>query len=99
MSSHSVPVRVYLAVFSALMVLTAVTIWIAFIDLGVLNTVVAISIACVKAVLVILYFMHARYGSRLIWVVISGGAAWFVLLIALVMCDYVSRGWLPYPGK
>ena len=66
MSNHVVPLRVYFSVFGALMVLTAITVAVAFFDLGVLNNVVALGIAGLKATLVILYFMHVRYSGRLI---------------------------------
>ena len=93
MSEHVVPRRVYYAIFSTLIVLTGVTVAVSFVDLGPLNTLVAMTIACVKATLVVLYFMHARYGSRLIWVMLGAGVLWLVILIALTMGDYASRGW------
>ena len=96
-SHHIVPLKVYIGVFVTLMVLTFVTIQAAFLDMGFLNTVVAVSIACVKAFLVILYFMHVRYGTRLVWVVIMIAAAWFLILIAMTMGDYASRDWM-IPG-
>jgi cytochrome c oxidase subunit 4 len=99
MSHHIVPVRVYYAVFAALMVLTAVTVWVAFYDLGILNNVAALGIAAVKATLVVLYFMHVRYSSRLISLTVATGFAWLVVLLVLIMSDYFSRGWLPFPGK
>jgi len=98
-SHHIVPLKVYFAVFFALMVLTFITIQVAFVDLGIFNTVAAIAIACIKASLVVLYFMHARYGTRLVWVVVATAAAWFVILIALTMGDYASRGWMVPPGS
>jgi len=93
MSEHVVPRRVYYAIFSTLIVLTGVTVAVSFVDLGPLNTLVAMTIACVKATFVVLYFMHARYGSRLIWVMLGAGVLWLVILIALTMGDYASRGW------
>jgi len=93
MSEHVIPRRVYYAIFSTLIVLTGVTVAVSFVDLGPLNTLVAMTIACVKATLVVLYFMHARYGSRLIWVMLGAGVLWLVILIALTMGDYASRGW------
>jgi cytochrome c oxidase subunit IV len=95
MTGHLVPRKVYYTVFGALLVLTAVTIAVASVDLGPLNTVVAMTIACAKATLVVLYFMHARYGSRLIWVMLGAGILWLAILIALTMGDYASRGWMP----
>jgi cytochrome c oxidase subunit IV len=99
MSDHVVPRGVYFAVFGALLVLTSVTVFVAFFDLGPLNTIAAISIACTKALLVVLYFMHVRYGGSLVRVVIGASILWIVILLVLLMGDYASRGWLPYPGK
>ena len=99
MSHHVVPTRVYYTVFAALMVLTALTVWIAFYDLGILNDVAALGIAAIKATLVVLFFMHVRYSSRLISLIVGTGFAWLALLLILTMADYFSRGWLPFPGK
>jgi len=95
---HLVPLRVYFAVFTALMVLTAVTVFAAMHDLGPYNTVVALVIACTKAVLVILYFMHVRYSSKLTWAVVLGGFFWLILLLLMTLSDYITRGpgWLHY---
>ncbi len=88
-----VPKRTYYTIFASLMVLTAVTVGVAFIDLGLLNPVVALSIAVFKASLVVLFFMHLKYGSRMVWVV--GGAAifWLGILLVLILSDYATRGW------
>jgi cytochrome c oxidase subunit 4 len=94
MSTHVLPLGIYYGIFAALLVLTGITVGVAFLDLGPLNTVVALTIAAFKAVLVLLYFMHARYSSRLVWLCIGAGVLWFVLLIALTMADYESRGWV-----
>ena len=97
MSDHVLPVRVYLVVFAFLLVLTTTTVIVAFLDLGPLNTAAAITIAVVKALVVILYFMHVRYSSQLTWVFVSAGFFWFLILIAFLMGDIFSRGWLPPP--
>jgi cytochrome c oxidase subunit 4 len=99
MSEHVVPLRVYYAVFAALMVFTTVTVGVAYVDLGPLNVVVALTIAVTKAVLVILYFMHLRYSTRLTRVIVGAGFFWLLVLILFTMSDVVSRGWLGYPGK
>lgn len=98
MSEHIVPVRVYILVFLALMVFTAITVFVAYFDLakywGPLNAILALSIAVFKATLVVLYFMHVRYGSRLTQVIVAAGVFWFVILIAFTMADYLTRsGW------
>lgn len=99
MSEHIVSKKVYFVIFGALMVLTALTVWVANIDLGSekLNTVVALAIAVTKAMLVVLYFMHVRYSSRLTWVVVAGGFLWLLIMVGLTMSDYLSRGMLTYP--
>jgi cytochrome c oxidase subunit 4 len=99
MSGHVVPIKIYVAIFLALMLLTALTVWVAFQDLGVLNNVAALGIATLKAALVVLYFMHVRYSSRVISLVVMTGFAWLAILLILTLSDYGSRGWLPYPGK
>jgi len=91
---HVVPVRIYLIIFAALMVFTAITVAVAFVDLGPLNNVVMLGIAVTKAALVILFFMHVRYSTRLIPLVAVGGFLWLVILFGFTMSDYLSRGWL-----
>jgi cytochrome c oxidase subunit IV len=95
MSEHIVSRKIYFLIFGALMVLTVLTVVIANIDLGgnILNTVVALTIAVTKAVLVILYFMHVRYSSRLTWVFVAAGFFWLIIMVALTFSDYMTRGW------
>ncbi|MBM3770348.1 MAG: oxidase [Acidimicrobiia bacterium] len=90
-AQHIVPLSVYYAIFAALMVGTAITVWVAFIDLGVLNTVAALAIACTKATLVILYFMHVRYSTKLTWAVVASSVFWLLILLALTFNDYLTR--------
>ena len=90
---HIVPPRVYITIFLALMVLTTVTVWVAFLDLKFLNVVVALSIAVLKATLVILYFMHVRYSSSLTQVIVVAGILWLLIMIVFTMSDYLTRGW------
>ncbi len=97
-SDHVVPIKVYLAIFAALMALTAFTVWVAFIDLGRLNVVVALAVAVTKATLVILFFMHVKYSSRLTWLVVASGFVFLAIMFAFTMADVVSRGWLGTPG-
>jgi cytochrome c oxidase subunit 4 len=97
--SHVVPVRVYIGVFLALMVLTAVTVWAAGQDFGALNTVVALAIAVTKATLVVLFFMHVKYGSPLVKVAVVGAIVWLAFMLLITMSDYASRGWLGAGSK
>ena len=96
MSEHIVHPRVYLGIFLALMLGTGLTVLAAFRDFpGPLNAVVALTIAVIKATLVVLYFMHVRYSPRLIWLVIAAALFWMSLLFALTISDYSTRSWLP----
>ncbi len=90
-TTHVLPLRVYFAVFLALLAGTALTAWVATVDLGRLNDVVALAIAGTKAALVILYFMHVRYSSKLIWVFSLAGFVWLVLFFVLILADYETR--------
>jgi cytochrome c oxidase subunit 4 len=99
MSEHIVSKTVYFVIFGALMILTALTVVAANINLGSdkINTVVALAIAVTKAMLVVLYFMHVRYSSRLTWVVVASGFLWLFIMVALTLSDYLTRGFLTYP--
>jgi len=93
-SGHIVQKRTYFLIFGALMVLTAATVVVANFDLGRWNAIVAMTIAVLKATLVVLYFMHVRYGSRLTWVFASAGFFWLAIMVALTLSDFMTRGWL-----
>lgn len=93
MPEHIVPIKTYTIVLASLLVLTATTCAVSFIDMGKMNAVVAVVIAFVKASLVALIFMHLRYSSRLMRVVVAAGLFWLGILIALTMSDYLTRGW------
>jgi cytochrome c oxidase subunit IV len=94
MAGHVSPKRVYYVIFASLMVLTAVTIGVAFINLGPLNFPVALAIAIVKATLVILFFMHVKYSSRLTKLTVGTGFFFLLVLFTLTLTDYLTRGWL-----
>ena len=95
MSEHIVPVKIYITIFLALLVGTALTVFAAFYDFPwKFNTIVALTIATVKATLVVLYFMHVRYSSRLVWVIVAAALFWMAILFALTFSDYQTRGWL-----
>jgi cytochrome c oxidase subunit 4 len=93
------PLRLYFGVFFALLVLTGTTVAVAFIDLGPLNNVVALGIAFFKATLVLLYFMHLRYATRLNGLVVFCGVFWLAIMVGLTLADYATRGWLGVPGR
>jgi cytochrome c oxidase subunit 4 len=91
--AHIAPASMYFAVFAALIVGTVLTVVAAKVDMGALNNVVMLLIACTKATLVILYFMHVRWSARLTWVVAMAGFFWLLLLFT-ILGDYISRGWI-----
>jgi cytochrome c oxidase subunit 4 len=93
MSEHIVPRSTYFGVFAALMVGTAVTVFAATIDFGPMNDLIAMTIAVTKMTLVLLYFMHVRYSSRLIWVIVAAMFFWLVIMLLLTLADYGSRDW------
>lgn len=98
MSGHVSPKSTYYTIFGALMVLTAVTVTVAFVNLGALNFPVAIGIAITKATLVILFFMHAKYSSTLTKLFVGTAFFFLAILLGLTMTDYLSRGLKTYPG-
>ena len=96
MSEHHVASRgMYYTVFLALIVGTGLTVAAAEVDLGALNNVLMLAIACAKALLVILFFMHVRWSTRLTWVVAASGFFWLLIMFGLTMQDYLTRGWVP----
>ncbi len=97
MNEQITPVRTYLLVGGTLLALLGLTIAAATIDLGPFNTVIAITIAVCKALLVILFFMNVRHSARITWVYVLIGFFWLVLLFGLTLGDYITRPWLPIP--
>jgi cytochrome c oxidase subunit 4 len=93
-AGHVAPKSLYYTIFLALLVGTALTVAVAFVDLGAMNNVVMLTIACAKALLVILFFMHVRWGTRLTWVVVASGFFWLLIMFSITMTDYVTRGWI-----
>ena len=90
---HIVTPFQYLLVFVTLLVGTGLTVVAAYIDLGPLNPIIALFIACFKAVVVILFFMHVFFQSRLIKMTVAAGFFTFLVLITMTMSDYISRAW------
>ena len=94
-SEHIVSIKVYLVIFFSLLLGTALTVFAAFYDFPwQLNTILALTIASVKATLVVLYFMHVRYSNRLVWVIVISALFWMGILFALTFSDYATREWL-----
>jgi cytochrome c oxidase subunit 4 len=93
---HVTPMWIYIAVFLALAVGTLLTWWVSTIDLGLMNTPIALLIATIKAVLVILFFMHVIHSTRLTWVVVIASFLWLAVLFVLTFADYLTRLWKIY---
>jgi cytochrome c oxidase subunit IV len=103
---HIVPVRVYILVFLALLVGTGLTVFAATIDLGRFNIVLALFIACIKAALVVLFFMHVYYSSRLTKAIVISGLCTLLILFFFTLTDLLTRGavqgstdWVGVPGR
>jgi cytochrome c oxidase subunit 4 len=99
MSEHVEKKSVYFTIFGLLMVGTALTVFVAFQDLGILNNIVMLGVAVAKASLVVLYFMHARHSTMLTKLTILASVVWLLILLMFTLQDYLTRGMLPYPGK
>ena len=93
MAAHIGSLKVYTGVFLVLMFGTAITIWAAFLDLGLLNAPIALVIATVKAVFVVLFFMHVKDSDRLTKITVAAGIFWLGILLVLTMSDFLSRTW------
>jgi len=90
---HIVSPVVYVVILLALLVGTALTIWASYIDLGIFNPIIALAIACTKATLVVLFFMHVKYSSKLTKLTVFCGIFTFLALIGMTLSDYFSRAW------
>jgi cytochrome c oxidase subunit 4 len=99
MSSEITAVRTYLLVALVLLLLTGLTIGLAFLPLGAWHTPVALGIAATKALLVAWFFMHLRASRRITRLTALAGLFWLSILLAGTLDDVVTRGWLPIPGK
>jgi cytochrome c oxidase subunit IV len=96
--SHVVPVSLYVAIWAALMVFTAITVFAARLELHVFNIVLALLIATIKGTLVVLFFMHLRYSTKLTMVTVIAAMFFLFLLLGLTMTDYLTRAWLTNPA-
>lgn len=90
---HIVSPVIYIIIGAALLVLTGVTVAASFVEMGVFNPIVALLIACVKAVLVVLFFMHVKYSTKLTKLTVFCGLFTFMALIGMTLADYFSRAW------
>jgi cytochrome c oxidase subunit 4 len=99
MTSPIAPVKLYLAVFTSLLLLLALTVAASYLTLGRFNVVIALAIAIAKTFLVMLFFMHVRYSGKLIWIYVGVGFFWLAILLTLTMSDFLTRWWPPFLGR
>jgi cytochrome c oxidase subunit IV len=97
MSDVIVPTKTYVIVWASLLMLLGLTVAVSFIHLGWFNPVAAVTIAFVKAVIIVLYFMHVRYSSPLVWAFAAGSILWLAIMFVLTFSEYLSRSLLPAP--
>jgi cytochrome c oxidase subunit 4 len=93
---HQASLTTYFVVFFTLMILTVLTVWVSRVDLGVMNTAVAMTIAIAKATVVILWFMHVIHSPRMTWIVVISSFLWLGVLFVLTFSDYLTRHWSLY---
>jgi cytochrome c oxidase subunit 4 len=91
--SHIVPIGLYWVIWATLMVCTGLTVYAASVDLGIFNIVVALLIATFKGTLVVLFFMHLRYSTKLTMVTVVAAIGFLLIMFSLSMTDYLTRGW------
>ena len=94
---HVIPISVYVGIWAILMFLTGLTVFVSFIELHDWNIVLALLIATIKGTLVVLFFMHLFYSSKLTKVTVIAALFFLFLLLSLSMTDYLTRGWLTNP--
>ena len=99
MKQHIASIRTNILVFVALLVLLLATVAAAYLPMGELHFPVAMAIAAAKAILIVLFFMHALHSHRLTLVICIASLLWLSIMLALTLSDYHSRGWLDIPGK
>src|SRR6516162_4671695 len=97
MNKHITSEATYYIIFAALIGLTLLTVGLSFIHLGeTMHLIVGLTIATTKAVLVVLFFMHLLYSTRLSWVMFLSGLFWLGILLVLTLADYLSRDVMSY---
>jgi cytochrome c oxidase subunit IV len=91
MSEHSISRKTYYLIYAALMVLTATTTGMAYVDLGAFNVYLALTIAVIKGTLVVLFFMHVKETAGITTVYVAAGFFWLLIMIVLTLSDYMTR--------
>ena len=91
--------KTYALTWLGLLALTLLTTLLGYVNMGPFSMVAGVAIAACKAALIAAVFMHALFEGKLVWIVIAGGVLWFLIMTSLTVGDYITRGWLPFPGK
>jgi cytochrome c oxidase subunit 4 len=99
MSEPALSRKSYVFIWLGLLGLTLLNTLIAFVNLGAWSTVIAVGIAAIMACLVAGFLMHALYEAMVIRIILAAAVIWFLILVSLTLGDYMTRGWLPFPGK
>lgn len=98
-ASHVMPVALYVRAFLGLLLLLVATLMAARLPLGVgFNSLIALVIAAAKAIIVVFYFMHVRFSSRLVQIWAAAGFVWLLILFGITLADYIVRSWAPVAG-
>lgn len=90
---HVVSPKIYLVIIATLLVLTATTVGASYIEMGIFNPIVALAIAALKMVLVVLFFMHVKYSTKLTQLTVLAGLFTFLILVGMTLSDYFTRAW------
>lgn len=99
MSEPIIPAKVYFKTWAALLALLLLTTGAAYVNLGRFNLVLALGIAIAKALLIVLFFMHIKWSSRILHLAAFAGILWLGIMLALTLGDYLTRGWVPFAGQ
>ncbi len=90
---HITPPIVYVVIFATLLLFTALTVGASYIEMGLLNPIVALAIGVIKATLVVLFFMGVKYSTKLTKLTVGAGLFTFLALVSMTLADYISRAW------
>ena len=97
MSETIIPKKTYVMVWVSLLMLLALTVGVAYVHLGWFNTAAAVTIAVVKAIIIILYFMHVRYSQKVVWIFVGAGFFWLGIIFVGTLTEYFTRVYMPLP--
>ena len=99
MDTPSLAAKTYVLAYVGLLGLLLVNVLIGFLNIGWANMFIAVTIAVIQAAVIALILMHGLFEKAAVWLVMGGAVLWFMILVTLTMTDYITRGWVPIPGK